>query len=160
MAYLGVDVPAAGAQEAAPQAQRPVPNIHDPLTAPFWEAAARDQLTVRQCTSCKAYSHPPVFGACIECQASDFEFVPVSGRGRIYSYATIWDQRNPAFDAMLPFSVVSVELTDVPGVIFQTNLPETPIDKVEFDAPVDVFFQEIAPGIKIPQWRVVAEEEK
>ena len=160
MAYLGVDVPAAAAQEAVPEGQRPVPNINDPLTAPFWAAAARGQLTVRQCNNCKTFAHPPVFGVCVECQSDDFDFVPVSGKGRIYSYATIWDQRIPAFDKMIPFSVVSVELDSVPGVFFETNLPETPIDEVEFDAPVDVFFEEIAPGVKLPQWRVIKEDEK
>lgn len=160
MAYLGVDVPPTAAEEAAPEGQRPVPNIHDPLTAPFWEAAARDQFVIRQCNNCKTYVHPPVFGVCIECQSDDYSFVPISGKGRIYSYATIYDQRIPAFDKLLPFSVVSVELDDAPGIIFQTNLWETPIDQVEFDAPVDVYFEEIAPGVKIPQWRVIKEDEK
>lgn len=157
MSYLGPDLRDDDFDVAAGVVGRPIPDTRDPLTARFWEAANREQLTLRRCSDCGTVSHPPVFGVCIECQSDEFVFVPVSGAGRVYSYAVIHDQRIAAFDQYVPYVVASIELDEVPGIFFQTNLPGASLNDIRFDARVDVFFEEIAPDVRIPQWRLVQE---
>lgn len=134
---------------------KPVPDQGDPVTKPFWEAANRGQLVIQQCQSCRSYHHPPV-GLCAECLSDELSYVDAAGTGRVYSYTVVRDQRIPAFDDLVPYVIASIELDDAPGVLLLSNLPGTEIDDVRHGLPVRVAFEEIAPGVNIPQF-VVAE---
>ena len=83
----------------------------------------------------------------------------MSGRGRVYSFAIVKDQRLPAFDELMPYPLAYIELDDAPGVVLLTNLPGTPVDEVRTGLPVEVEFEEIAPGTFIPQFHVVVDAE-
>jgi hypothetical protein len=68
---------------------RPVP-VPDPLSAPFWEAAARHVLTVAKCGKCGEVTLPPDL-TCPHCHTTepDFSFVPVEGTGRVRTWTVI-----------------------------------------------------------------------
>lgn len=132
---------------------KPIPDPHDPITRPYWDAAARDELRIQQCGACKQYHHPPV-GICWHCQSTDLAFVPVSGRGTVYTYTIVRDQRIPAFDKHMPFVLGRVELEDAPGILLLTSILGLPVDQVRIGMPVEVEFEPIAEGVKIPQFRV------
>lgn len=153
MAYAGISEAPAGQGEVIVPGQRPLPDRSDPLTQEFWAAANEERLVIQQCQSCTAFHHPGV-GLCTACLSDDLKYVPVSGKGHVYSYSVVYDQRVPAFDPLVPYIVATIELDELPGTFLQTNLPGTSIDEVEFDLPVAVTFEEIAPGVRIPQFRV------
>jgi acetyl-CoA acetyltransferase len=77
----------------------------------------------------------------------------MSGRGHVYSFAVVHDQRIPAFDKLVPYVVASVSLDDAPEVTLSSNILATPVDEIRSGMPVIVEFEEIAPGIAIPQFR-------
>ncbi len=131
---------------------KPIPDPDDPLTGPFWAGANQKRLLIQRCEQCARFHHPPV-GICKDCLSTDLTFVEVTGDGHVYSFAVVKDQRIPAFDALVPYVVASVELDDAPGVFLQTNLPGTPIDGVRSGLAVTVDFEEISPGVNIPQFR-------
>lgn len=149
MAY-GADGP--GAQATDQATGKPVPDTGDPLTAPFWAAAAEERLVVQKCSDCSTWHHPPV-GLCPRCLSDRLEFVPVSGRGTVYSFVIVKDQRLPAFDNLMPYVLASVQLDDAPGVMMLSNIPGTANDQVRHGMAVQVAFEQIAPGVKIPQFR-------
>lgn len=133
---------------------KPVP-VPDEMTAPFWEAARQHRLVIQQCSDCETFHHPPV-GICSQCLSIDLQFVDVSGRGYVYSYSIVRDQRLPAFDDLMPYIVAEVRLHDAPGVRLLSNLPGTAIDDVHCGMEVEVDFEEIAPDVVIPQFRKAA----
>jgi uncharacterized protein len=135
---------------------KPRPNGNDPLSAPFWAAVNGSHLLVQKCQGCQRFHQPPV-GMCMDCLSTDLAFLPVSGNGHVYSFAVVRDQRQPAFDALTPFVVATIALDDAPGVYLSSNLPTIPIDEVRAGQQVTVFFEEIAPGVRIPQFRPVEE---
>ncbi|MFR9801897.1 Zn-ribbon domain-containing OB-fold protein [Pseudonocardia sp. RS010] len=135
---------------------KPVPDPDDLLTRPFWAAAAEERLVLQRCSGCAAYHHPPV-GVCPDCLSDDLAFEPVDGRGRVYSFVVVRDQRLPAFDSLVPYLVASVALDAAPHVTLATNLPGTGIDEVRIGMPVEVEFEEIAPGVRIPQFHATDE---
>ena len=132
-------------------ATKPIP-VPDELTAPFWEAARQHRLAIQQCSHCETFHHPPV-GICPPCLSTDLKFVDVSGRGYVYSYSIVRDQRLPAFDELMPYIVAEVRLHDAPGVRLLSNLPGTAIDEVRCGMEVQVDFEQIAEGVVIPQFR-------
>lgn len=155
MAYASVSHPSG---DTAPEhVGKPIPDQDDPMTKPFWEAANRGQLVVQQCQSCQKYHQWPV-GLCPNCLSDDLSYVEVDGAGRVYSYTVVRDQRIPAFDDLVPYLIASVQLDAAPEVMLLTNLPGTPIDAVHHGMPVRVEFEEIAPGINIPQFVAVEKE--
>lgn len=137
---------------ARPAATKPLPDPDDPLTAPFWAAAREGRLVIQQCQACGTSHHPPV-GICHKCLGTELAFTPVSGKGHVYSFVVVRDQRLPAFDNLVPYTVATVTLDDRPGIFLVSNIPGTPIDQVRSGMPVSVDFEEIAPGVIIPQFR-------
>ena len=65
---------------------KPVPRPA-PESAPYWEAAKEHKLELPRCNACKQFWFPPS-QSCPHCMAADFAFVPVSGRGKVFSFVT------------------------------------------------------------------------
>jgi len=135
--------------------QRPVP-VPDPISEPYWSAIDRGELVIQRCTRCRVFQHPPA-GICAACLSSELAFEPVSGRGSIKTFTvTTGGARHPAFEARQPYALAIVELKEQPRLFMMCN--PTGIDpyRLAIGQPVEVEFEEIAPGRLIPQFRVVA----
>ena len=135
---------------------KPIPDKNNPITRPYWEGAANDQLRIQRCESCGHHHHPPV-AICWHCQSTNLTFDAVSGRGKVYTFTVVHDQRNPIFDRYTPFVLVRVELDDAPGVVVLASLVGAKTDQVKIGTAVQVEFESIADGVKIPQFRLVGE---
>lgn len=131
---------------------RPVP-IPDALSAPLWEAARAGRLAVQRCQSCAWYNHPPR-PFCDACLSQDLKFEPVSGRGHVYTF-TIMHQRDVAgFEGEAPFINVVVELAEQVLLLMVANLPADDRDRVRIGAPMEVWFEDRAEGVVVPQFRL------
>lgn len=128
-----------------------IPDQSDPLTSRFWSACNQRRLVIQRCQECRRFHHPPV-GLCWSCLSTRLEFVPVDGACQVYSFVVVYDQRLTAFDDRTPYVVATVELSDAAGVLLRTNLANVPIDEVRIGMEVQVVFDEIAPGICLPQF--------
>jgi uncharacterized OB-fold protein len=157
MSYSGVSAPPDSVDLAA-AGGKPVPDQRDPVTQPFWHAANERRLVIQQCQACRRFHHPPI-GLCWDCLSADLRFTEVSGAGQVYSFAVVRDQRQSAFDALVPYIVATVSLDDAPGVFLRSNLPGVAIDDVRSGMAVRLDFEEIVPGINIPQFRTATERE-
>ncbi|RWE16587.1 MAG: hypothetical protein EOS41_32075, partial [Mesorhizobium sp.] len=93
----------------------PVPDQNDRLSAPFWKAANSRRLALQRCDNCREFHHPPV-GLCPHCLSAKLSFTEVSGRGQVYSWAIVRNQRIAAFEDKVPYIVATIELNDAPGV--------------------------------------------
>lgn len=126
---------------------RPLP-VPDALSAPFWAATARHELTVARCAHCRAYTIPPE-PVCPHCHSTDpgFVFEPVSGAGIVRSWAVIRQSFLPGFDADLPYVLVDVELAEQPELRLIGRLLDGP---VAVGAPVRAAFEDVAPGVSVP----------
>ena len=132
--------------------QRPVP-APDQLTQPFWEAANSGKLVIQRCAQCSRYFHPPR-GLCPDCLSSELRFEPASGRGIVYSYTVTHDARHVAFAEIQPYAVVIVELEEQPGLVLLSNMYGDDIERLRPGLPVEVAFEEVAAGWRIPQFRI------
>jgi hypothetical protein len=127
----------------------PLPAITDD-TRPFWAACRRHQLVVQRCTACAAFRHPPT-PVCWRCRSFAHEWVPVSGRGTIFSFAVVHRAFLPALEAAVPYTVIVVALDDAPGVRLVSNLVE---GAPAVGRPVEVLFEDVTPEVTLPRFRV------
>jgi len=135
------------------QQPKPLPAVDD-LTQPFWEATARHQLVIQRCQECTYFNHPPR-AVCDACQSQQLAYVPVSGRGRIYSYAVMHQPNIAGFEQDIPYLNLLVELVEQPRLFMVSYLPMSAKATVQIGAAVAVYFEPVNAEITLPQFRLV-----
>ena len=128
---------------------KPLPRPLNPdLTKPFWEAAQRQQLVLPRCTRCGRYHFYPR-ELCPYCFSPEREWVPASGRGRLYTYTLIYQPENRAFQPEVPYAHAIVRLEE--GVAMVSNIVECRIpEDLRVDMPVVAVFDAVT-----PEWTLV-----
>ena len=91
---------------------RPLP-VPSRLTQPFWDAAARHELSVQRCRACATHLFYPRY-LCTACGSDDLEWVTVSGRGTVFTYTIARRPTHPGFDDLVPYVIAVVELDEGP----------------------------------------------
>jgi uncharacterized OB-fold protein len=130
--------------------------------------ARAHRLMLRACGACSLMRYPPSHG-CPWCQALEWSWRQVSGRGTIYSYEIVVHAIQPGFKAWTPYPVVLVELDEQRGVPTEheglrliANLV-TPDFRPEAEAQVAigkrvrVVFQDIGDDFALPQFTLTDE---
>lgn len=91
-----------------------IPDLEDPLYAPFWEGAARGKIMVQCCADCGTRRWPPRF-ACWTCRSLETKWVEEMQEGRLYSWTIVGAPTSRAY-ADVPYIVGIVELEEKPPV--------------------------------------------
>lgn len=117
---------------------RPIPAI-SALTEGFWQAAREHRLVVQRCDGCGELRHYPQ-PMCASCHDTEWAWVPVSGRGTVYTYTVTHQAFHPAWADRLPFAVATVELEE--GMRMVADLPSDDVDRVAIGMPVECFFED------------------
>jgi uncharacterized OB-fold protein len=129
---------------------RPLP-IPTSVTQHFWETVAAEAMEIPRCRTCGTIQYYP-HKLCVNCMSPDLEYIPVSGRGTVYTYTVIRSPQ-PAFKGLEPYVVANVQLDE--GARMMANVLTDDVDSVGIGTKVRLVYQEIAPGQKIPQFEVV-----
>ena len=130
---------------------KPVPKP-DAATREYWDAVNNQRLVAQYCDDCKRYQHPPEL-LCHRCRGSNVQFIPLSGKGTIYSWQVMHDTRVKLMQEYQPLIIAIIESDESSDVLHLTNLPGSSIGEFEIGDPVEIEFEEIRPGKFIPQFR-------
>jgi uncharacterized OB-fold protein len=133
-------------------ATRPLPDVNDPLTAPFWAAARESRLTVQRCESCGALRWLPA-PICPECLTTGGTWADMSGAGTVWSYTVYRRAMNPAFADAVPYTVALVELAE--GVRMVGEMAE-PTPEIAIGQPVTAVFTPLSPEVTVVRWTAAA----
>ena len=136
--------------ETAKYAAKPLPDLADPITARFWVATRKQQLTVPRCASCRYLLWPPEI-VCPECYNATFEWEDVPTTGTLWSYAIYCSALDPAFANDLPYVVGLVDL--VPGVKMYGLVLGDP-DELEIGRRVEAVFDSVTDDVTLVRWRL------
>ena len=136
----------------------PLPDL-DADSAPFWQAAARGELAIQECSRCSRLRFPPR-PMCPHCRSLESAWRPVSGRGTVWSFVVAHPPLLPAFAALAPYNVLLVALDEEPTVRLSGNLiaaEGAAINSVDpatirIGEPVRVVFDHVAEGVALPRW--------
>lgn len=128
---------------------RPLPDVGDPLTAPFWAATRESRLVLPRCRNCGYLQWPPE-PVCPECQHTAFAWEDVPAEGRLWSCAVYHRALDPAFAADVPYAVGLVEL-EVGRKMYglMTGDPET----LEIGQRVRAVFEPVTDEVTFVRWR-------
>jgi uncharacterized OB-fold protein len=120
----------------------PLPDVEDPLTAPYFVGAARGELMITHCDACDEYVWYPA-EKCPHCDG-ELTWVAVSGAGTLFSWATVRRAFLPAFADAVPFVTALVALAEDPAVRLPTYLVDADPDSLRADEPVQVTFRPLS----------------
>jgi uncharacterized OB-fold protein len=122
------------------------------LSRPHWDGCREGVLRVQRCRACGGFVFIPQ-PVCTSCQSGHLEWVASPGRGRIYSYTTVWRPQRPEFE--VPYTVVIVELDE--GWHMLSNLIECASEEIRVGLRVEVTFRRMSDEIALPLFRPARE---
>lgn len=140
-----------------------LPDTDDAATAPFWAAARERELVVQRCDGCGQLRFPPQ-PYCGHCRESSTSWVPVSGRGTVWSYVIVHSPVLPAYEPFVPYPVAVIALDERPSLRMVGNLVadeggainSVDIASLAIGLPVAVVFQDVGHDVVMPRWRPIA----
>jgi uncharacterized OB-fold protein len=131
-------------QKTEPKAPRPVPPRNQD-NAFFWEGVDRGELLIQKCSSCGRLRHPPR-PMCPNCQSLEWETVPSSGKGEVFSFIIPHYPQVPFFE--YPYVVAVVALEE--GTRLISNVVDVDPHDVEIGMPVEVKFVKVDGELTLP----------
>ena len=128
---------------------KPIPHPNE-VSQPFWDAAKRHELQIQCCNSCGTHIFYPR-EACAECLATDLTWIPVSGKGTLYSYTIAQAPTHPGFADDVPYIIAIVELDE--GARITTNLVDCPPGDLQIGMSVVARFDDVTPEVTLVKFQ-------
>jgi hypothetical protein len=135
-----------------PEISKPIPAI-TPDMRDFFEGARAGRLMVQKCDSCGTLRFP-AHDLCSMCNSTASRWVPVSGRGEVFSFNIMHQLYHPGFAKEVPYAVVMVELEE--GCKFVSNLLGIKPHEIRSGMPVEVTFEKLNDEVSMPKFRLRA----
>ena len=130
---------------------KPLPVITEE-NRPFWEGCKRGVLLLQYCEVCQRYQfYPRLY--CMQCGANALRWEQASGRGVIYSYTIIRQNKSPEFVNDTPYNVAIIQLEEGPRLM--SNVVEAAPEALRVDLPVTVVFDPVSDAITLPHFRLI-----
>jgi uncharacterized protein len=135
----------------------PVPTWDaDELQKPYWTGLQEGVIRVQKCGDCGAWQWGPEW-ICHVCRSFSMTWVPVEGRGQIYSWTRVWHPVHPALAGRVPYLAVLVELPEAGHIRMVGNLLGEASQTAEIGRPVTAVFEH-HPDAAVPhsllQWQL------
>jgi len=92
-------------------AGRPLPNLAELETRPFWEATKQHELRYQVCNACSGVVFYPR-RHCPHCMSFDLRWETSKGAGAIYSFTIIRQIGHPFFRTRAPYAVALIDLDE------------------------------------------------
>lgn len=125
-----------------------VPDVTDPVTAPFWAGTRRGELLAQRCASCAHLRWPPG-PVCPSCLSAGAEWVRLDPTGTLISYCVYRRAFDKALAGAVPYAVGYIQLTDGPRMHGRLT---GPADELAVDAPVRAVFEAVTDEVTLIQW--------
>src|SRR5574340_576906 len=121
---------------------------------PFWEGCLQGKLLLQQCSECHHYQfYPRLY--CMHCNSDTLQWVEASGRGIIYSYTIIHQNKSPEFVNDVPYNVAIVQLDEGPRML--SNIVDIEMAEIKVALPVTVVFDRVNETVALPRFRPLLE---
>lgn len=128
---------------------KPIPNIDQAHSKPFWDAAKRRQLVLQKCSGC-GYVRHPASSLCPECLAENNEWATLSGLGEIWSFGIYHHLYNAAFRDDIPYNVAVIKLEEGPLIV--SNMVNIANENIQIGMRVKVTFENVTDAISLPKF--------
>jgi uncharacterized OB-fold protein len=127
---------------------KPLPDVQNATTAPFWAGTRSSQLLVQKCADCTYLRWPPG-SVCPECLSWKSDWVPVMSTGTLSTFCVYHRAFSPAFADDVPYAVGYVQLDDGPRML-GSMVGE--LDGLEIGRPVHAVFDAVTTEVTLVRW--------
>ncbi len=128
---------------------KPLPVINDDNRR-FYEYTRNHELRMQKCQECGFIRFPPGI-LCPKCHSMKADWVQLSGRGQIYSFAIYRIAFHPEFQNKIPYAVAIIQLSEGPRLV--SNVTGCKIDDIKIGMAVEVYFEELDKEISLPMFK-------
>ena len=128
---------------------KPLPHL-DEENRPWWEALQRHELYIQKCGKCGDLRYYPR-ALCTNCMSSDTQWIKCSGRGKVYTFTTTYQNQAPGFRESIPYIMAYVELEE--GVKMLTNIIDCAPEQAKIGMPVEVVYEDVTPTVTLAKFR-------
>ena len=126
-----------------------------PITADaarYWEGLIMNELRYQVCTGCGAsVFHPRYF--CPYCLSSELKWQESSGKGKVYSFSTVYRALYKALEDKLPYTLAIIELTE--GFFMFSEIVDCDPSQIQIGMPVEVVFHKVSEDVTLPKFKPV-----
>ena len=129
---------------------KPLPDVDDAVTAPFWAATRESRLMVPRCANCSYRFWPPE-PVCPQCQHTELRWEEIAPEGTLWSYAVYHRALDPAFAGDVPYAVGLVELE---GGLKMYGIMAGDIGHLAVGLPVTAVFDRVSDAVTFVRWRL------
>ncbi len=133
--------------EAGLHPDYPLPDIDDPVMAPFWNGCRGGKLILQRDRETGQVHWPPKPAYW---KRGRLEYFDASGRGRVYTYVVGYEPFLPAFQDMLPHIMVVVQLEESVRIV--GHMVHCTPEQMRFEMPVRVAYKRLTERITLPVW--------
>jgi uncharacterized OB-fold protein len=117
----------------------------------FWDGCGRHELRLRRCADCARARFAPR-PACPWCGSLAGTWFTASGRGRVFTWTVVHRPTLPAFEPLLPYVAVLVELDEGPFLVGRLRGCDPAAPRAGLAVRVE--FEDVGGGVSLPHWRV------
>jgi uncharacterized OB-fold protein len=121
----------------------PLPDVEQPATRGFWDAAANGELAIPRCTDCGRWNWYPR-EACAGCGGAHMPWTATAGRGTLFSWAVVERAWVKAFREQAPYVTGLVSLSEDPAVRIVTRIVDCPAQELRFEMPMRAVFRPLS----------------
>ncbi len=93
----------------------PIRPVMDMMSKPYWDSLKEKNLKLQKCLECEKLRFPPL-ASCPYCGFHEGEWVPFSGKAKLYSWIVVHAPINPDLKEDVPYAVGLVELDGGPRI--------------------------------------------
>ncbi len=128
---------------------RPLPTINRD-SEPYWVSAHDHALKMQRCKRCDQFRFYPSL-SCHFCGSLEFDWVPISGKGEIHTFTTVYRGPGAPFADLLPLVVAMVTLEEGPTMM--SNIVGCQIEDVKIGMPVELAYEDVNDQITLPVFK-------
>lgn len=140
-----------------------MPEAPAPAVDGWFTTGAEPHLIGARCPACGTFAFPPEAFGCPNprCGGSDLDRVPLSRRGRVWSFTVNHYAAPPpalSLDPFEPYAVAAVELAEERIVVLGRVADGAPLHALHVGAEVEIAVEPIIPGAGelVWKWKPVA----
>lgn len=131
---------------------KPLP-ISTQETREFWEGCKNHELKVQKCLKCEVTRFPPL-PMCPKCNSTDTKWIPVSGKGKVYSWIIVHHPIIDSFREDVPMVIALVDLEGGGRIV--TNLIECDPVNIKVNMEVIVEFVDVTEEHTLPKFKPIS----
>lgn len=118
----------------------------------YWDGCKQHKLFIQKCGDCGEYIFYPR-SVCPKCMSMSIDWVQASGRGKIYSYTTVWRAPTEEFNDNVPYTIILVDLAE--NVRMLSWIIDCKPEDVAIGMEVEVVFDDVTDEVTLPKFRPV-----